>query len=102
VNRTIQGTTREKTRPRLKGATDEERERWRALGRRLRHLRERAGLSQRDVADELGLYRPAVTLIEAGLQRVDALRLVGLARLYGTTPDDVLGFLVDERGREGA
>ena len=55
---------------------------WRALGERLRESREFLGLSQQEVADLLGLSRPAVTHIEAGKRKVSTLELRELARLY--------------------
>lgn len=55
---------------------------WRALGERLRESREYLGLSQQEVADLLGLSRPAITHIEAGKRKVSTLELRELARLY--------------------
>lgn len=50
---------------------------------RLREAREYLGLSQDDVATALGLSRPAVTNIESGSRKVEAVELDQLARLYG-------------------
>jgi transcriptional regulator with XRE-family HTH domain len=55
----------------------------RQLAARLREAREGAGLSQEDVAQELGLPRPAISQIENGHRRVEALELARLAKLYG-------------------
>jgi transcriptional regulator with XRE-family HTH domain len=77
----------------LRSLAPEARSRWEALGRRLRSFRVSRGLSQRQVARELGVQRLAVTLVEGGKQRVDALQLADLARVYETTPDDLLGFV---------
>lgn len=55
---------------------------WRALGERLRESREYLGLSQQEVADLLGLSRPAITHMEAGKRKVSTLELRELARLY--------------------
>jgi transcriptional regulator with XRE-family HTH domain len=49
---------------------------------RLKESREYLGLSQQDVADATGLSRSAVSLIETGQRRVDAVELTALARLY--------------------
>ncbi len=54
-----------------------------AIAGRLREAREYLGLSQEEVASVLKLSRPAVTNIEAGTRKVDALELAHLARLYG-------------------
>ena len=58
---------------------DEER---RLLGERLREARKYLGLKQEEVASHLGLPRTALTDIENGQRRVEALELQRLARLY--------------------
>lgn len=58
---------------------------------RLREAREYLGLSQDDVATALHLSRPAVTNIESGTRKVDALELEQLAQLYGRSVQDLLG-----------
>lgn len=60
------------------------------LGSRIRKAREYIGLSQDDVASVLGISRPAVTLIEAGERKVEAIELRKLAALFGTTVDMLL------------
>jgi len=62
------------------------------LADRLREAREAAGLSQEDVAQKLGLLRPAISQIENGHRRVEALELARLAKLYGRP----LSFFADE------
>ncbi len=62
------------------------------LAERLRMAREAAKLSQDDVARELLLPRPAISQIENGHRRVEALELARLAKLYGRP----LGFFADE------
>lgn len=54
-----------------------------AMAARLREAREYLGLSQDDVAGALKLSRPAVTNIESGARKVEAVELDQLARLYG-------------------
>lgn len=54
----------------------------RRLGERLREAREYVGLSQDDVAKHLGVPRTALSNIETGQRRVDALELQKLAELY--------------------
>lgn len=56
-----------------------------ALAQRLREAREYVGLSQEDVAATLGISRPAVTNIEAGVRKVEAVELDKLSQLYGQT-----------------
>ncbi|MBF3409314.1 helix-turn-helix transcriptional regulator [Burkholderia pseudomallei] len=55
------------------------------LAQRLREAREYVGLSQEDVATALGISRPAVTNIEAGTRKVEAVELDKLSQLYGQT-----------------
>lgn len=54
----------------------------RLLAERLREAREYVGLSQEEVAKHLGVPRTAVTNMEMGQRKVDALELKKLAGLY--------------------
>ncbi len=53
------------------------------LANRLKLAREMAGLTQGQVATQLGWHRPTVSEIEAGRRRVLAEELKTLAELYG-------------------
>lgn len=53
-----------------------------AMGDRLREAREYLGFSQEEVATYLGVPRSALSLIETGTRKVDALELKKLASLY--------------------
>lgn len=53
-----------------------------AMAQRLREAREYVALSQEDVAQALGISRPAITNIESGNRRVEAVELDKLATLY--------------------
>lgn len=53
------------------------------LARRLREARDEAGLTQQQVADWLGVRRPAIAEIEGGSRGVKSKELVRLAALYG-------------------
>lgn len=64
---------------------------WRAIGERVRHSREYLGLSQGEVAEVLGLSRPAISQIEAGRRKVSTLELAKLARLFGRPYEYFLG-----------
>jgi len=57
---------------------------------RLREAREYVGLSQDEVASALRLSRPAVTNIESGTRKVEALELDKLARLYARSVEFLL------------
>src|SRR4051794_30459416 len=52
------------------------------LGDRLRIAREYVGLKQEEVARHVGIPRSALSNIEAGQRKVDALELARLAKLY--------------------
>jgi transcriptional regulator with XRE-family HTH domain len=52
------------------------------LGSRLKEAREYLELSQDEVAKALDLPRPAISLIEAGQRRVEAIELKKLAEIY--------------------
>jgi transcriptional regulator with XRE-family HTH domain len=52
------------------------------LGARLREAREYLGLSQDEVAKAVALPRSAISLIESGQRRIDALELKKFAELY--------------------
>lgn len=52
------------------------------LGARLRQAREYIGLLQEEVAKYLGIPRTALTNIESGRRRIDAIELKRLATLY--------------------
>ncbi|EMB2835663.1 helix-turn-helix transcriptional regulator [Pseudomonas aeruginosa] len=57
------------------------------LAERLKEAREYVGLSQDDVANVLGLSRPAVSNIESGSRKVEATELNKLAKLYRKSLD---------------
>lgn len=62
------------------------------LGRRLKTLREYLGMSQHQVAEWTGIPRSAVSDIERGQRKVDAVELSKFARLY----QHPVGWLLDE------
>jgi transcriptional regulator with XRE-family HTH domain len=53
-----------------------------ALAEKLRQAREYVGLKQEDVAKRLNIPRSALSNVEAGMRKVDALELSELAKLY--------------------
>ena len=52
------------------------------LGERLKEAREYVGLKQDDVAKVLGIPRSALSHIEAGTRKVEAIELARLAKMY--------------------
>ena len=61
------------------------------IAHRLRLAREMAGLSQGQVARELGWHRPTISEIEAGRRKVSAEELSTLSEVYGVNTSWVLG-----------
>src|SRR5680860_1178789 len=61
---------------------DDDQEARRELGERLREARRYLGLKQDEVAQYLKIQRTALSEIEAGNRRVEALELNRLAKLY--------------------
>jgi Zn-dependent peptidase ImmA (M78 family)/DNA-binding XRE family transcriptional regulator len=60
------------------------------VGRRLHDARRARGLTQQDVANELGIARTTVTAIEQGERRVRPEELLRLARLYGRAVSNLI------------
>ena len=60
-----------------------------------REAREYLGYTQEQIADVLGLSRPAITLIESGERKVSAVELKKLAKLY-QKPVDYFTFTDDD------
>lgn len=67
-----------------------------AIASRLRLARERAGLSQGQVATLLKVHRPTISEIEAGNRRVLAEELPRFADLYDVSVDWLLGRVVED------
>ena len=67
-------------------ATNEDNDR-RKIGTRLKETREYLGLSQDEVAKALKMPRPAISLIESGERKVEALELKKFAALFQQSVD---------------
>jgi len=82
----------------------------RTLGERLREAREYLGFSQEEIATFLGVPRSALSLIETGQRKVDALELKKLAGLYkrpithftGDETQETLGADIDHLARKAS
>lgn len=72
-----------------------------ALAARIRQERLYLGLSQADVATALDIPRAAVSALETGRRRVSGLELKGLAQLFGTSVDRLLGEVAPRGPRHG-
>lgn len=71
-----------------------------AIASRLKVARERAGLTQGQVAKMLGLHRPSVSEIEAGRRGVPAEELAAMAKLYRVSVDWVAGTEMPDPDRD--
>lgn len=49
----------------------------------LRQAREKAGLKQGEVAEQLGAYASFISKVESGERRIDVVELAALCRIYG-------------------
>lgn len=66
------------------------------LGRAVKELRKRAGFTQQELADKVGLHRTSVARLEAGRHDVAASTLPALAKALGVDP----AALFDRAGAE--
>jgi len=66
------------------------------LGKRVRAARSAVGLSQRELADHVGMSRVAVAEVEAGRRRLSSFELAGLCRAVQQSPEYFLGRLEAE------
>ena len=66
-------------------------ERNRNLGRRIRGLREEAGISQNKLAQMLDVSRPTITQMELGARKVSIDELVRLSEIFNVSVESMLG-----------
>lgn len=72
-------------------SADQDSEQRAALGRRLKAAREKAGLTQDQIADRFAINKATVSAWETGRGLPDALRLARLAAIYKTTTGALTG-----------
>src|SRR5262245_45512940 len=71
------------------------------FGHRLREARKKAGLSQADLATQIGVYQPWISEMEHGGQGpITATTMIHLARALSVSADYLLG-LTDHHGPPG-
>jgi len=68
------------------------------LGERLKKARKTAGLSQNQIAKQLGVARTTVTMWENDANTPDSLTLAKLARTYNVSVDYLLGLVDNPQG----
>lgn len=56
----------------------------------LAEKRKAAGLTQADVAEELGRHQPFIANIENGERRIDVVEFLALAKIIGFDPHEIL------------
>jgi transcriptional regulator with XRE-family HTH domain len=61
------------------------------MGDRLRTAREYLELSQEEAADAVGMSRSALSLVENGRRKVDAVELARFAEVYGQSIESLSG-----------
>jgi transcriptional regulator with XRE-family HTH domain len=61
------------------------------IGRRIRELRKRQGMTQAELARELGVNQSAVSDYEKGVVRIHAALLAALATVLKSSADEILG-----------
>ena len=64
----------------------------RAIGQRLAHIRKVRGLTQTDVAGQLGLAQSVYSTYESGDLRLHGELLLQLSSILKTSPNEILGF----------
>ncbi|MEP1231290.1 MAG: helix-turn-helix transcriptional regulator [Litorimonas sp.] len=73
----------------------EEETKWIMIGERLKTAREFLELSQDEVAAALGLKRPAISKIENGKRKVDAVELSRFSEIYDQSIEALSGKATD-------
>jgi transcriptional regulator with XRE-family HTH domain len=68
---------------------------YKKLGEKIRNLREQVGLSQAELANQLGINRVVVSQIESGQRKISAEETVHLAKFFNTTSDILLNLEKD-------
>ena len=66
-------------------------EKWRQIGDRLRKAREYLELKQEEAAEAVGLSRSALSLVENGRRKVDAVELARFAEVYRQSIEALTG-----------
>jgi transcriptional regulator with XRE-family HTH domain len=72
-----------------------------AFGLRLQDIRKRRGLTQVEVAQQLGIHQSLISQYERGYLRLHGALLVRLAQVLKTTPDAILAVKVDAENGDG-
>ena len=60
------------------------------LAKKIKQYREDLDMTQADLADKVGLERPAITQIEAGHREIASLELARFSKIFGVSVDELL------------
>ena len=60
------------------------------IGDKIRVLREQRGLSQENLAQELGITQPSYARLEKDDERINIMRLISIAKLLKTTVSELI------------
>jgi len=63
---------------------------YKKIGKRIKELREKAGLSQKEVAIKIGIKRPTISQIENGERKISAEEILEISNLFNVTPNNML------------
>lgn len=74
----------------------------RGIGARIRELRKRQGMTQGELATELGINQSAVSDYEKGVVRIHAAMLAGLCKALKASADQILGLEKATKGNAKA
>lgn len=67
-----------------------DREEYRRLGRAIADARGKAGLSQYELADRMGVHQTLIAKVEVGRRRIDVIEFLELMRALGLDHREVL------------
>jgi transcriptional regulator with XRE-family HTH domain len=62
------------------------------VGANIRYHRMKLGLSTRELAEKLGVQQPNITQMENDQRQPDLDKVVKMCRIFGITPDELLGY----------
>lgn len=65
--------------------------RWQEIGDQLRQAREYLELKQEEAAEAVGMSRSALSLVENGRRKVDAVELARFSKVYGRSIETLTG-----------
>ena len=71
------------------------------MGRRMARYRSEAGLTQKDLGEQIGLKQQLVAAYEKGTRRIPASLLEPICQSLGIHVDELLGIEVEESKRRG-